>query len=322
MRRHRRPAPPSCIVAASLALVGLVAGCSTMGPGGATGSSTTNGPTATTATTAAATPSAGTDVLADIDIGDGRTMHILCVGPIVAGGPTVIFESGLGGDAGQWSDVIHELDGSARACAYDRAGDGQSPAAPGGRTTKDQVADLRALLAAADVPPPYLLVGYSVGAWNVLVHADEFPADVVGAVLAEARPPTASREWLKALPPESATESEAIKGAREESTTFDTDPTLNPEGLRLDASADQAMGATGFVDKPLVVLASADTVGIAEGFEPSLGARMVDVWWTLQEDLASRSTAGSLRKVTGATHEIIFERPDAVADAIREVLGS
>ena len=54
---------------------------------------------------------------------------------------------------------------------------------------------------------------------------------------------------------------------------------------------------------------------------PRSAQKTVDVWWKLQEDLASRSTAGRLEKVTGATHEIIFERPDAIADAIREVLG-
>ena len=139
-------------------------------------------------------------------------MHILCVGPTNTGRPTVIFESGLGGDAGQWSDVIHELDGSTRACAYDRAGDGQQPAGGGRTHDRDQVADLRALLAAAKVAPPYILVGYSVGGWNVMVHADAHPADVVGAVLVDVRPPAASQQWLKALPPEVCRrESEAIK---------------------------------------------------------------------------------------------------------------
>ena len=188
-------------------------------------------------------------------------MHILCVGPTDTGRPTVIFESGLGGDAGQWSDVIHELDGSTRTCAYDRAGVGNSEPATVGRTTEDQVADLRALLAAAKVAPPYILVGYSLGGWNVMVHADAYPADVVGAVMVDVRPPAASQQWLKALPAASATESEAIKMAREESTTFDTDPTLNPEGLRLGDSAAQALATKGFGDKPLIVLAAADTVG-------------------------------------------------------------
>jgi len=305
---------------AALAISAAIAGCSTAASSGVP--ATAGPPSAAPAAAVTTAPSPTTDLLADIDIGGGRTMHILCVGPIDAAKPTVLFESGLGGDAGQFSDVVHELGGSVRACAYDRAGAGQSPPATLGRTTDDQVTDLRALLAAAKVPPPYLLVGYSLGGWNAMVHADRFPDDVVGAVMAEVRPPAASREWLKLLPPESTTESEAIKGARDEATIFETDPTLNPEGLVLAESADEATATKGLGTKPLVVLASADTTIVSEGFEPALGGRMVDVWWRLQEDLASRSTAGRLEKVTGATHEIIFERPDAVAAAIREILGS
>ena len=248
-------------------------------------------------------------------------MHILCVGPMDTGRPTVIFESGLGGDAGQWSDVIHELDGSTRACAYDRAGVGASQPATVGRTTEDQVADLRALLAAAKVAPPYILVGYSLGGWNVMVHADAHPADVVGAVMVDVRPPAASQQWLKALPAASATKSEAIKMAREESTTFDTDPTLNPEGLRLGDSAAQALATKGFGDKPLIVLAAADTSAVTDGFEPALAATLVKIWWDLQDELASRSTKGRLVKVENATHEMPFERADAIADAITEILG-
>ena len=102
-------------------------------------------------------------------------MHILCVGPTDTGRPTVIFESGLGGDAGQWSDVIHELDGSTRTCAYDRAGVGNSEPATVGRTTKDQVADLRALLAAAKVRRRTSSSGTRSVAGTCMVHADAHP---------------------------------------------------------------------------------------------------------------------------------------------------
>jgi pimeloyl-ACP methyl ester carboxylesterase len=300
-------------------LIGLLAACGTGSPGGSTASAVAPS-AATPASTASAAASIGTDLLADLDIG-GRTMHILCVGRTDPGRPTVIFESGLGGDAGQWSDVLHQLNGSTRACAYDRAGVGNSEPAAVGRTTRDQVADLRALLAVAKVAPPYILVGYSLGGWNVMVHADTYPADVVGAVMVDVRPPAASQQWLKALPPASATESDAIKAAREESTTFDTDPTLNPEGLRLGDSAAQALATKGFGAKPLIVLAAADTSAVTDGFEPAMAATLVEIWWDLQDELASRSTQGRLVKVENATHEMPFERPDAIADAIKAMLG-
>ena len=303
-------------------LIGLIAACTT----GAAGTSSAVSPTTPSA---AAPTSAGSspvesaarsdDLLADLDVG-GRKMHLLCVGPSDPGRPTVIFESGLGGDAGQWSDVLHELGGTVRACSYDRAGVGQSQPAKVGRTTKDQVADLRALLAAADVAPPYVLVGFSLGGWNVMVHEEAFPDDIVGAVMVDVRPPAASARWLQALPAESAEESEAIKMARHESTDFDTDPTLNPEGLRLGDSATEAIETDGFGDTPLIVLAAENTAGISAGFEPELGATLERIWWDLQDDLASRSSKGRLVKVENSEHEMPFDRPDAIADAIREVL--
>jgi pimeloyl-ACP methyl ester carboxylesterase len=302
-------------------LIGLLAACNAASPGGSTGpSSTTQAPTAAAIASPSVAVAASQDMLADLDVG-GRKMHVLCVGPTDTGKPTVIFESGLGGDAGQWSDVIHKLNGSTRACAYDRAGVGNSEAAAVGRTTEDQVADLRALLAVAKVAPPYILVGYSLGGWNVMVHADAHPTDVVGAVMVDVRPPAMSQESLKVLPPASATESEAIKEAREDSTTFASDPTLNPEGLRIGDSAAQALATKGFGAKPLIVLAAADTSVVTEGFEPALAAKLDKIWWDLQGELASRSTKGRLVKVENATHEMPFERPDVVADAINEILG-
>ena len=302
-------------------LIGLLAACNAASPGASTGPASTLLPTtAATAPSPSAAVATGQDVLADLDVG-GRKMHILCVGPTDTGKPTVVFESGLGGDAGQWSDVIHELNGSTRACAYDRAGVGNSEPAAVGRTTEDQVADLRALLAVAKVAPPYILVGYSLGGWNVMVHADAHPTDVLGAVMVDVRPPAMSQESLKVLPAASATESEAIKEAREDSTTFATDPTLNPEGLRIGDSAAQALATKGFGAKPLIVLAAADTSVVTEGFEPALAAKLEKIWWDLQGELASRSTQGRLVKVENATHEMPFERPDAVADAINEILG-
>ncbi len=301
-------------------LIGLLAACNAASPAGSTGPSSTAAATSAPAPSASAAVTTGQDVLADLDVA-GRKMHILCVGPTDTGNPTVIFESGLGGDAGQWGDVIHELNGSTRACAYDRAGVGNSEPAAIGRTTEDQVADLRALLTVAKVAPPYILVGYSLGGWNVMVHNDAHPADVVGAVMVDVRPPAASQEWLKELPPASATESEAIKAAREDSTTFATDPTLNPEGLRIGDSAAQALATKSFGDKPLIVLAAADTSAVTDGFEPALAATLVKTWWDLQGELASRSTKGRLVKVDNATHEMPFERADAIGDAIKEILG-
>ena len=139
--------------------------------------------------------------------------------------------------------------------------------------------------------------------------------------MVDARPPALSQRSLAILPPESTTDVDALKGERYEATTFDTDPTLNQEGLRLGDSAIEAIQTRGFGSKPLIVLAAADVSQNFKGLEPALGAALEGIWWELQDELVSRSTKGRLVKVDSPSHDVPGERPDAVADAIREALG-
>lgn len=297
------------------ATAALIAGC------GAGAPAATPSPAAiVTAAPVATAAVASQDFVKDVDV-DGRTMHVLCVGPLDTGRPTVIFESGLGGDVETWGAVLDEIQKTDRACAYDRLGDGQSAKASEPRTTADQVADLRGLLSALEIAPPYVLVGYSVGGWNVMLHNELHAADVAGAVMADVRPPGVSARWLKALPPPADDEPEGVRLNREDLTVFEADPSLNPELLDLKASAAEAVATKGFGDKPLVVLAAADTAGITEGLDGALATAFEGAWWELQQAMADQSTAGRFEKVERATHDMPWERTDAIVAAILEVLG-
>jgi pimeloyl-ACP methyl ester carboxylesterase len=301
---------------AVLALVAVAAIAAACGPAPAA-----TPPPTPVATAAAATAKPATnDIVKDVEV-DGRKLHVVCVGPIDSGRPTVLLEAGLGGAVDTWGGVLSDLQTTDRACAYDRLGDGESDPAPGPRTTADQVADLRGLLEALDVAPPYVLVGYSVGGWNVMVHNDLHDADIVGAVMADVRPPGVSARWLEALPAKTAGESEGIRLNREGLTVFESDPTLNPERLDLRASAAEAIATGGFGAKPLVVLAAANTAAITEGLEGELAATFESAWWELQQAMADQSSAGRMEKVEDSTHDMPWDRTDAVVAAIREVLG-
>ena len=286
------------------------------------------GGTAPVATQTAAAPTAAAvatkppshDFVKRVEVG-GHALQVACVGPIDSGRPTVLFESGLGGDAGTWSNVLTQLQTTDRACSYERLGQGRSDPAPAPRTTIEQVAELRAVLKEAGISPPYVLVGYSVGGWNVMVHNDLHGGDVVGAVLADVRPPAISERWLAALPPETADEPEGIRLNRDDLTVFETDPNANPELLDLRKSAAEAIATGGFGQKPLVVLAAADTTAVTEGLPAELAATFEAAWWELQQAMADQSTNGRLEKVENATHDMPWERTDAIVAAILEVLG-
>jgi pimeloyl-ACP methyl ester carboxylesterase len=79
----------------------------------------------------------------------------------------------------------------ARVVAYDRPGLGWSEPLPAGAThDADTIArGLRAALSEAGIPGPYILFGLTQGALHVLVFANRYADDVVGAVLAEPQHP-------------------------------------------------------------------------------------------------------------------------------------
>ncbi len=116
-----------------------------------------------------------------VDIG-GRSLNIYCSG---TGGPAVIFDSGANQPGYSWNLVQPKVSEMSRACWYDRAGFGWSDAAFGPRTSAGIAEDLHKLLHAANIAPPYVLVGASFGGFNVRVFANRYPRETAGLVLVD-----------------------------------------------------------------------------------------------------------------------------------------
>lgn len=114
-----------------------------------------------------------------IDIGTHR-LHIICAG---SGSPAVIFDAALGGSSLSWALVQPAVGRLTRACAYDRAGFSWSEAGPLPRTAGRIAGELHALLRAADVAPPFVLVGHSFGGLVVRLFAQRHPELTAGLVL-------------------------------------------------------------------------------------------------------------------------------------------
>ncbi len=119
------------------------------------------------------------------DVG-GYKMHIDCTGE---GSPTIILESGLGDTFVSWRKVEPQIAKFTRVCSYDRAGIGYSDASSQARTSKVIASELHALLHAAGVAPPYVLVGHSMGGYNVRLYASLYRNEVAGMVLVDASHP-------------------------------------------------------------------------------------------------------------------------------------
>lgn len=280
---------------------------------------------------------------------DGRDINLFCVGK---GSPTVILEAGIGESAYNWWPVHQEIGKLTRVCAYDRAGLGRSSPGPKPRDTQSEVMDLEAMLRAAGVRPPYVLVGHSMGAYNMRLFASRNISDVRGMVLVdpsvedqvpilEAAAPAIAQNDNNAViylrgcadPQRSAeTIARCARSAPEDFTTAMAAEYTASHGLsffqtflsevesfltvdsRQVSTAKRAFGAM-----PLIVLTrgerSADLPGDQAEVEWTL-------WNQMHGELAKLSSVGSNRIVAGANHYIHVDKPKAVIDAVGEVLAA
>jgi pimeloyl-ACP methyl ester carboxylesterase len=140
---------------------------------------------------------------------EGRAMRMLVTG---TGESTVVFENGLGPPLEMWGKVQPHVSRFARTVAYDRAGVGLSEGGPSPRDGQQIAKELRYALRAAGLPPPYVLVGASLGGLYIRIFAGTYPEDVSGMVLID---PTHDADGFeRSLHPELAVVRETAEQAR------------------------------------------------------------------------------------------------------------
>ena len=189
-----------------IGLVVVVAACST--PGGSVGSANDPGgpssapspqPSASAVAAATADATVRTDPLVRpvidgaFDVGDGRKMYLQCWGE---GSPTIVIDAG-GGQIQEYREYARtftsRLAEQRRVCAYDRAGLGRSDPAPNKpRQLEDLTGDLHALLEAAGVEGPLVLVGNSFGGFIMSFYANRYADEVTGVALLDVPAPSAT----------------------------------------------------------------------------------------------------------------------------------
>ncbi len=214
-----------------------------------------------------------------------------------------------------------QLAGVTRVCRYDRANNqsGRSDPVATPRTAADVVADLHALLRAADVPGPYVLAGPSVAGLFVRLYAATYPDDVVGLVLVDASHEQQPTVLGALLTPEELALSQRLDfegGDPEGILTAES----YPETL---AQVREARGAAPLRPMPLVALVAGATEDLTES---GYSAHEQAVWWPLTRvfgaDLAALVPDGRLIVAEGSGHVIHEEQPAVVARAIADVVNA
>ena len=272
-----------------------------------------------------------------VDVG-GSKMHIHCIGD---GSPTVVLDSGLGDSYLSWHKVQPEMAKFTHVCSYDRAGLGFSDPSSRPRTSKVIAEELHALLQAASVPPPYVIVGHSMGGYDVRVYASMYPNEIVGMVLVDAPHPDQENRFppeLKNLEGSWSREAEFIAytmpfGVPRLLGLCDNDPTSRAadcnartareqlaeiKAFRESSAETAATGSLG--DLPLAVL-SHDPDKPSSDLPPEIAKPTNEAWEQMQVELSHLSTRGTQTIAKNSAHYIQVDRPDVVIDAVRNVVA-
>jgi pimeloyl-ACP methyl ester carboxylesterase len=287
-----------------------------------------------------------------VDVG-GRSLNIFCSGEA---GPAVILDTG--GSAPGYENLLlqRQVAQFARACWFDRAGLGWSEPSKVEQTSAAIADDLHALLHAAGVPPPYVLVGSSFSGFNVRVFAGKYPSEVAGAVLVDSahedqyrfepratlapfnRLPKQIRNLLCESVPLAARLgivrllSRSPGPPRNAPPGFTSEQAATLQALELqpkaivaaavcnfeEKSPVQARAAGDLGDRPLIVLTAGEPLRVGD---PEVDKELLTFYgiWVhqLQPQLARLSTRGQHVIVENSGHAI---DPSAVLKAIHEVV--
>ena len=102
-----------------------------------------------------------------------------------SGTPAIILESGFDAGMESWAGLIDSLSRHSMVYAYDRPGYGRSNKKDAPGSMREIAQQLHSNLVARNIPPPYVLVGYSGGALMINMFTRLYPQEVAGVLMIE-----------------------------------------------------------------------------------------------------------------------------------------
>jgi pimeloyl-ACP methyl ester carboxylesterase len=285
----------------------------------------------------ASSSTASGDVSGLVDIG-GRTLYLEGHG---TGSPTVVLVAGGRSSARYWTDdllhpdaprtmVMPEVAAFTRVCAYDRPGTyalidddvlpSRSDPVAQPRTVTEMVAELHALLQAAEVPGPYVLAGHSYGGLISRLYASTYPDEVIGLILVDAY----SERLENVMSPE---QWQALVRLNQEMGSDMVRPIpgygdAETTGFGADnAVMRQAVAKSPLRPMPLAVLAHGKPFPVPEGAQGFAPGELEALLLKANEDLATLAPQARFTVASESGHDIHQDQPELVIEAIRQVVA-
>jgi pimeloyl-ACP methyl ester carboxylesterase len=292
----RRLATTALAVAVALPL----AGCGLLGDRTAT----TSSPDHTLA------PLAATE---NVTVGK-RQMAARCAGS--TSDPSVLLVSGYDTELSQsWDEVQPSIARFARVCAYDRLGVGSSDAAPKRQSFADMADELDGVIDALHLARPVVLVAHSLGGMIAATWAEAHRQDLAALVFVDATPPSWVATALSTLPADPAAKGGELRSGLATLLA----PHANAEHLAGRPSFDPPAVFSPVGSQPVVALTH--SVSDWGDLRRRDAAELDSVWVGGQQDWAELSSRGRVQIVDQAGHFIQNDQPQALVDAVREVLA-
>lgn len=285
-----------------------------------------------------------------VAIDRARRLQLDCRG---VGAPTVVLESGLDNLGSlSWSAVHDSIARGTRTCAYSRSGIMWSDRSTAHFTVRRAATDLHDALVAAGEAEPLVMVGHSIGGAYALNFAAQFPEQVAGLVLVDPshpaqfdafraatgkslQPPTttarigAALAWTGVLRllPDDASSNWPLAVRRAAAAHFPTSlAAVAEEAVAIPATLNEVRTVRDLGHRPLIVLSAttpqSSAAREAMGITRAEGDRVMQEQHRLHRELARLSCNGRQELVSRSAHYIQFDRPDAVINAIREVVAA
>lgn len=240
-----------------------------------------------------------------IKVGD-LSVNVSCTGEgAEKDQPVVLLMAGAGDGLDKVAGLQKSLSEQARACSYDRLGEGRSDKPDGPQHQADVAKVLTAVLDRVAGDGPVVLAGHSLGGLIAARYAPDHQDRVKGLVLMDATIPALNAGFSKAIP-----ESATGQGAELRKQTLAGNAGQNPEQFVIE---DAKVASAG--DIPVEIIKHESQYAEV----PEYGPALEEMWSKGQQQWRGLSSDSRLSTAAKSGHHIYLDRPDLAVKAVRQV---